>query len=292
MHVYLNGQFLRDEDARISVFDGGFLYGDGVYTTLRVYHGRAVDLPAHFHRLVAHARSLDISLNLDLPAMNDIVTRLVALNGLTASDGRLRITVSRSGSAADPLPLTDLDLLEPTVLATLAPVGPHLAAWQNTGISAVVLGPAFARSHFPELKTLNGLTTVLALRQAARNRCQEAILTAHGGFLLEGAVSNIFLVRQEELWTPACRGGFLPGRTRERVMALSRKLGLGIREESLTTADLAASQEVFCASSVREILPVISIDHRPVGTGRPGPVTRRIQEAYHDAMNAEFPDAC
>jgi len=286
MQVYLTGRFLPAAEARIPAFDGGFLYGDGVYTTLRTYRGRAVDLEPHWRRLTAHAHALEIPLDLDFPTLLEIGTQLIRRNGLSEEDGRLRITVSRGGDPAEALPLRNLERLLPTILATLVPVGEHIAGWQKEGISAMVLGPAYARSHFPELKTLNGLTTVLALRQAARTGCQEALLTTSRGRLLEGAVSNLFLVRKGELCTPAARGGFLPGLTRGRVLELADKAGFATQTGNLYRRDLAEADEVFCASSVREILPVVSIDRRPVADGSPGPMTRTLMQAYHEAMSA------
>ncbi len=284
MLVYLDGKFLPADQAQISIWDGGYLHGDGVYTTLRVYAGNPVELPAHWERLTLQARALEIPLDLSLETLGGIVAELVARNGLAEGDGRLRVTVSRGAPPDGSLPLTGLDRIRPTVLVTLVPVPDAIAAWQREGIGAVVLGPAYRRSHFPELKTLNGLTTVLALRQAARAGCREALLTTARGRLLEGAVSNLFLVRDGRLLTPAARGGFLPGLTRRRVLELARGLGTPAREASLYRRDLQEADEVFCASSVREILPVVRIDREPVGAGRPGPVTRTLQAAYRAAM--------
>lgn len=286
MQVYLNGRFLPAAEASIPAFDGGFLYGDGVYTTLRTYRGRAVDLQPHWRRLTAHAHALEIPLELELAALQEICTQLVRRNRLDDVDGRLRITVSRGGDPAEALPLRNLERLRPTILVTLVPVGENIGRWQQEGISAVVLGPAYARSHFPELKTLNGLTTVLALRQAARTGCQEALLTTSRGRLLEGAVSNIFLVRKGEMWTPAARGGFLPGLTRGRILELATSSGFEIQAANLDRRDLAEADEVFCASSVREILPVVTVDRQPVADGHPGPITRTLMQAYREAMSA------
>ncbi len=284
VYAYLNGEFPLDTEARVSVFDGGYLYGDGVYTTLRVYHGRALDLGAHWERLVQQATALAIPVPLALPQIQGITSKLIELNKLSGHDGRLRITISRGGSPSNPLPLHDLEKIPPSILATLCQVNPQIETWQKTGIKAVVLGPAYARSHFPELKSLNSLTTVLALRQAARTGCQEAILTAPGGRILEGAISNLFLVNQGRLLTPAVSGGFLPGLTRQRVLGLCQKLGISFSQQTLTTEDLTSAQEVFCVSSVREILPVVTIDQKPVHKGQPGTLTQQLQTAYKASM--------
>ncbi|MGD9549036.1 MAG: aminotransferase class IV [Candidatus Krumholzibacteriia bacterium] len=286
MHVFLNDRIIPADQATVSVFDGGFLHGEGVYTTLRLYGGRPADLAAHWDRLVRHAQALELDPGLDLDRLAAIIGDLARANGLTGTDGRLRITVSRGGDAGHPVPLTDPASVPPTLVITLVAVAPEIELWQREGIAAVVLGPAYARSHFPELKTLNGLTTILAQRQAARLGCQEAILTAAGGRLLEGAVSNLFLVRQGSLATPGAEGRFLPGRTREHIMAIAAGLGLPLHETTLRVADLADAEEVFVASSVREVLPVVTVDRNPVGAGRPGRVTRSIQAAYRPAVLA------
>jgi branched-subunit amino acid aminotransferase/4-amino-4-deoxychorismate lyase len=280
MIVYLNREYIDAAAARISAWDGGFLYGDGIYTTLRLYRGKPVDLGAHFQRLKSHAAELDLPLPLSEAEFGTIAARLARDNGLTKQDGRLRITVSRGGSPDNPLPVTGLDSIAPTVLVTLAPLGADLERWQAEGIPVITLDPSFARGNFPALKTLNSLATLRALRQAAAAGCPEAILSDPTGCLLEGAVSNLFLVSADHLLTPICRGGFLAGRTRERILAIAQREGIEVREKSLDRRHLEAACEVFMASSVREVLPVVSIDGSPVGDGLPGKMTRLIQDRY------------
>jgi branched-subunit amino acid aminotransferase/4-amino-4-deoxychorismate lyase len=287
MIVYLNREYIDAAAARISVWDGGFLYGDGIYTTLRLYRGRPVDLAAHFHRLQTQAAELDLPLPLSEAEFATIATRLARDNGLAKHDARLRITVSRGGSPDNPLPLAGLESIPPTVLVTLAPLGTELQRWQTEGIPVVTLDPSFARGNFPTLKTLNSLATLRALRQAAAVGCPEAILTDPAGCLLEGAVSNLFLVSADHLLTPLCRGGFLAGRTRERILAIAARENIEVRELSLDRQHLEAACEVFMASSVREVLPVVSIDGSPVGDGIPGKMTRRIQDHYRRDILAE-----
>ncbi|MBM4130362.1 D-amino acid aminotransferase [bacterium] len=288
MLVYLDGEYLPAERARISIWDGGFLYGDGVYTSLRLYSGRPLDLPAHLERLRRHAAALELPVPLSDARFAAVVARLAARNGLTAADARLRITVSRGGDADDPLPLRDLERLRPTVLVTLAPVPPAFAAWARDGIAACLLAPGSARGNLPHLKTLNALPALLAQRQAAARGCREAILVSEDGHLLEGSVSNLFLARDGRLCTPAGDDGLLAGRTRERVLTLAAGLGLACEARRLSPADLLAADEAFTASSVREILPVVGVDERPVGEGRPGPLTRRIQTAYRELVAREL----
>ncbi len=291
MQVFLNGEFMPATQARVSAFDGGFMYGDGVYTTLRLYRGRALDLAAHLERLRRHAAALALPVPLDDAAFAADIDRLVTLNGLREGDGRLRITISRGGDPDDPLPLRDLGRLAPTVLLALSPVPAELAAWARDGIAACVLAPGSARGGLAHLKTLNGLPAVLAQREAAARGCREAILAGDDGRLLEGAVSNLFLVAGGVLVTPAGEDHLLAGRTRERILGLAAGLGLPCASRRLELADLRAADEAFTASSVREVLPVVQVDGHPVADGRPGPVTRRLQAAYRDLVEKALPAA-
>jgi branched-subunit amino acid aminotransferase/4-amino-4-deoxychorismate lyase len=280
MIVYLNGKYVDATQARISVWDGGYLYGDGIYTTLRLYRGRPADLAAHYERLQNQAAELNLPLTLSPTDFREIAVHLAEVNDLTDEDGRLRITLSRGGSFENPLPLENLQQIPPTVLFTLAPLPAELENWRAQGIAAVTLDAAFARGNFPTLKSLNSLATLRALRQAAAAGCQEAILTDATGGLLEGAISNLFLVAGDHLLTPACGGNFLAGRTREHILAIAGREGIEVREKALDRRHLEAACEVFMASSVREVLPVISIDGVPVGDGKPGDFTRRLQALY------------
>lgn len=284
MFVYLNGNFVDAREAMIPVWDGGFLYGDGVYTTLRLYGGSPVDLAAHYLRLRNHAAALELPLPLTEADFLSIAHRLAAANDLESTDGRMRITISRGGGPDNPFPLKDLGNIKPTVLVTLTPVGEELDRWQKEGIPVITLDASYARGNSPELKTLNSLATMRALRRAAEEGCPEAILTDTEDRLLEGAISNLFLVSAGKLLTPVPTGGFLAGRTRERILAIAAAEKISVREKPLDRRHLAAACEVFMASSVREVLPVISIDGSEVGDGLPGEVTRLIQDRYRQAI--------
>ena len=286
MIVYLNGKYVDADKAVVSVWDGGFLYGDGVYTTLRLYGGEPLDLPAHFQRLSNHAAALDLPQPNTELEFGKIARRLARENGLTETDGRMRITITRGGGPDIPLPLSDLETIEPTVLVTLTAIGKEHDRWRKEGISVITLDASFARGNFPELKTLNSLATIRALRRATAAGCNEAILTDPSGCLLEGAISNLFLVSSGNLLTPVSTGGFLPGRTRKRILDIAAREGITVREKQLDRRHLEAACEVFLASSVREVLPVISIDGQTVGDGAPGEMTRRIQDIYRGDMLA------
>ena len=287
MIVYLNGKYIDADRAVVSVWDGGFLYGDGVYTTLRLYAGEPLDLSAHFQRLAKHAATLDLPLVKTEVEFREIARHLASENDLAGTDGRMRITITRGGGPDTPLPLSHLETIEPTVLVTLTGIGDEHDRWRKEGISVITLDASFARGNFPELKTLNSLATIRALRRATAAGCQEAILTDPAGSLLEGAISNLFLVSSGNLLTPVCTGGFLPGRTRERILDIAAGEGITVREKQLDRRHLEAACEVFLASSVREVLPVVSIDGRPVADGAPGEMTVRIQDRYRRDILAD-----
>jgi len=291
MQVYLNGQYLDATQARVSVWDGGYLYGDGVTTTLRLYHGQPLDLVAHLDRLRRHAAALALPMPLVEAEAIAVIDRLVSANDLRTRDGRLRITISRGGDPDDPLPLRGLERLTPTVLMTLAVVPDELAIWARDGIEVCLLDPGSARGNLPHLKTLNGLPALLAQRQAAARGCREAILVSEDGQLLEGSISNLFLVTGGRLQTPAGAGGLLPGRTRERILALAAGLAIDCDRRRLDPTDLLTADEAFTASSVREILPIVAVDGRPLGGGRPGPLTRELQRAYRELVEMALPAA-
>jgi len=290
MIIYLNGEFVPAQEARISVFDGGFMYGDGIYTTLRLYQGQPLDLAAHHARLASHTAELQITLSLLLPQLRAVITELVKHNNLEQADGRLRITVSRQGNPACPLPLHGLADIPATVVITLTPVSSDLARWQREGISVISLPAGSSRGNFPALKTLNALATVSALRQAAAAGCQEALLTGSDGHLQEGAVSNIFLVCGDHLVTPVSEGQFLAGRTRERILQIAAAENISVRQKNIDKRHLTAACEVFVVSSVREVLPVIQVDGRAVGDKTPGPVTELLQKKYRAAIQRELRD--
>ena len=282
MIVYLNGNCLPADQAQVGIFDGGFMYGDGIYTTLRLYDGLPLDLAAHWERLKRQTAQLELAFTLTVEDLRGIIAELVQSNDLDGRDGRLRISVSRSGDPLNPLPVRNLISIPATVVITLVPVSPDLARWQAEGIPVICLDEGSARGNFPELKTLNALATLRALRQAAAAGCPEAILTGPEGRLLEGAVSNLFLVSGDHLVTPASEGEFLAGRTRERILKIASREKIEVRHKMIDRRHLAAACEVFVVSSVREVLPVVSIDDAVVGDGAPGPVTRLFQAKYRD----------
>ena len=287
MIVYLDGAYLNAGEAHVSLFDAGYLYGDGLFETLRLYGGSPFDLPGHLSRLQRQLDLLGYDCHLTSAEVSGILDELLTRNELTGQDARARLTVSRGGRPGELLPVADLEQLPPTISICVTPLPPELEGWQQYGISVKVMTAAFARGNFPQLKSLNYLPSLLALRFAAARDCQEAILVNRQGKLLEGATSNIFLVTQGIIRTPPPRLGLLAGRTRSLTLVAAGNLGYRCEELACDRRDLFTADEIFLTSSVREVVPVVRIDGTAVSGGQPGYITRALQKQYRqDVANA------
>ena len=272
--------------ASISIWDAGFLFGEGVFTTLRLYNGKPLDLACHWSRLTHQAGELSIPLMVPLPQIQSIVKELAAKNQLEFCDSRLRITITRGGNADQPMPITPNADQEPTILMTISPLPEGFDAEMSSGINVITLGPEFTRHSRPDLKSLNYLSSVLAMREARQQTCSEAIVFDEKGFITEAAMSSVFLCHSSEIFTPPNNGNILDGRTRKSVIHIARENGLSCEEKNLTRADLESASEVFLCNSIREIVPVIIIDDQPVGQQRPGPITVQMRHWYRAALHS------
>jgi branched-subunit amino acid aminotransferase/4-amino-4-deoxychorismate lyase len=267
--VYLNGAILPSREAMISPLDRGFLYGDGLFETMRSYGGKIHLLARHLARL---RRSAD-HLLLPLPSDQDLVTALRAtLEANGGGDLALRLTVSRGTGA-----IGDISGDMPTLLVTPRPLT------QRDGRPEALITLSVWRSP-PEtgmaVKSLNYLTGAQAARELADAGVGEGILLTHEGWVAEGSVSNIFALRDDLLRTPPLSLGILDGITRRRVMELAGTIGIEVREERFTPEFLRSCRECFYTNSVREVVPVSSVDGHRVGDGDVGPVTRKLLDAY------------
>jgi branched-chain amino acid aminotransferase len=274
--VYLNGRVVPAAGARVSVFDRGFLYGDGLFETMRSYRGALFGLSEHLARLRASARWLGIP----VPSIewSRAIERLLWRNDLIDGDASVRITLTRGPGRPGLLPPV---AVTPTVLIVAAAIGPEVARAQRRGARVTLL--PFARDGATAgHKTLDYVPAILGRMQAQRVDAFEALYVTPRGHVTEGTTSNLFVVRHDELLTPplAAAGGVLPGVTRRLVMDLARTLTLRVRERRVPVRELLAADEAFCTSSVVEIVPIVRVDHQPVADGRCGALTRRLQHGY------------
>lgn len=289
MIVDLDGQHLDAQQARVSPFDGAYLYGDGLFDTLRSYRGHLYRLEDHLARLRREAELLQLPLDTGLEGWKERLRALLEANDLMDDDARLRIQISRGGDAETHPYLADPEGLEPVVFVVARPVDPALERQQREGVRVMSLQNSFARGNFPLIKSLNYLPSVMALRFANSSGFAEALLLNRQQKVLEGASSNVFVVQGGRLRTPSTRLGLLPGITRDVVLELAGELGIAAEEVGFELRDLLIADEVFLTGSVKEVVPVIGVDRSVIGPGEPGPVTRRIQQAYRDDVERRRP---
>lgn len=286
IRVYIDGQVREPERATVSVFDRGFLFGDSVYETIACLGGRLVFLSEHLDRLERSAAGLHFT----PPARGSIVeaiTRTVAASG--ESEARVRVIVTRG---VGPLDIDPATAGRAQLIVIVQPLGGPTAETIAGGVAVEVLslsrtGPGNVA---PTIKSGNYLNSVLAIAEARRRRpgAGEAILCASNGSVAEGATSNVFLVKDGAVITPGLEVGILEGVTRGKVLALARQAGLPTREPGfIAPPELLAADEVFLTGAVRGILPVTSVDGRPVASGRPGPITSRLLRLYQDLIRED-----
>ena len=275
----INGEIVPGERAQISVLDNGFTFGDSVYETLRTYGGRPFHLDKHLHRLRRSANRLGIEIPLSDETLGGWLGALLARSANPES--YIRFIVSRG--------LGDISyhferVQGPTVVMVVKPYEPLPESSFRDGVAVAVVG--VRRNHpqalDPAIKSCNLLNNILAVREAQAGGGTEAIMLNDRGEVAEGASSNVFLVRGGVLVTPPLHAGILAGITREVLLQLAHTLGIPAHEESFGLAELFAADEVFITSSLKEATPVATIDGRPVGTGRPGPVTLRLLAAFRE----------
>ncbi len=275
--VSLNGRLVPAARAKISVFDRGFLYGDGLFETLRSYRGALVALDDHLLRLKSSAAFFGIPVP-DRPWAEEI-RELLLDNDLLSQDASVRITVTRGPGVPGLLPPTRV---EPTVLMVAAPVAPEVVQQQRAGINVTLL--PFAKSGFlAEHKLLNYVPAILGRLIAQAQQAQEA-LYAEGGWISEGTTSNLFLWRGGKLLTTPLHG-LLPGVTRRWVSEIAAAKSLPLLERPISVRALKSADEAFLTASVVEVLPVVRVEGQPIGTGRVGPITRKIQRFYRQLVD-------
>lgn len=280
--VYVNGAWVAAEEARVLAADRGLLYGWGLFETIRVAGGRPVLLERHLDRLFRSAPVLGLELPWERAELAALAAEAVARNGL--AEGALRLTVT-----AGPGPAPGPGGGPPGLVLAPRPGRPPEAAYARGWRAAVA---AVRRNHLSPLarvKSLNYLDNLLARREAAARGADEALLLNAAGEVAEGATTNVFFVLRGRLCTPAPESGALPGVMRERVLAVASAL-LPVEEGRYRLAELAATEEAFLTNALLGVMPLVAVDGRPVGSGRPGPVTRELRRLLETAPMASSPE--
>jgi branched-chain amino acid aminotransferase len=278
-YASVNGMITPAAEARVSVLDNGFAFGDGVYETLRTYHGRPFHLDRHLARLRDSAALLGIEGMPDDGALARDLDALLQAAGNPES--YIRIMVTRGVGEVS----YRFDRIEgPTVVMLARAYEPFPGRTYTEGIPVIVSSVRrnSPRALDPAMKCCNLVNNILAVREAQARGATEALMLNETGELAEGASSNLFLVAGGRLLTPPLDAGILPGVTRGLVLELAREAAISVREEPVAVKDLLAADEVFITSTLKEIAPVATVDGQPVGTGRPGPVTARLLALYRE----------
>jgi len=279
--VYLNGALVPRSQARISPFDLGFLYGYGLFETMRAYSGHIFRLGIHMERLRRSAALIGLPLEaLDLgKACYD------TLKANKLSNARIRLTVSIGEGEATPNPPKHP---KPTVLVIAASYTPPSAETYQKGYKAVV-SPIRQNSQSPlsHLKTVNYLNQLLARREAKEKGADEAILLNESGLLCEGSTNNVFLVSKGNLVTPNEESGCLPGITRQTVIELASELGIRVTEREVRLEELFRANEAFLTSSLIELMPLTEVNGEPIGESKRSKITERLMSAYKEAVVKE-----
>lgn len=277
--AYLNGVFLPLENAQVSVLDRGFLFGDGIYEVIPVYGGRLFRLPHHLRRLHDSLAGVRITNPLSDAQWTAMLTELVSRN--EGSDQAVYMKVTRGADKkrdhAFPAGIT------PTVFAMSAPMPPVRDLDKETGVSAITL--ADIRWKMCNVKAITLLPNVLLRQQAIDAGSVEAILI-NDGYAIEGAASNLFIVKDGVITTPPLSSALLPGITRDLILELAARNVIPCREADITEAELYDADEVWLTSSTREISPVVTLNEQPVDDGNPGPVWKQMILLYRDYTNA------
>jgi len=289
MIVYVNGSFVDEEEAKVSVFDHGFLYGDGVFEGIKAYNARIFALDEHVDRFFESAQSLQLTLPLSRSEMKQAIIETVRRNNL--KDAYIRPVASRGKGA---LGLDPRSCKKATVVII---VDAEIRHPEDTGGTSLtqkgikVITTTFRRNGpdvlSPRVKSTNYLNNILAKLQANAVGVQDAIFLNAQGFVCELTGDNLFVVKNSRVITPPLWFGVLDGVTRRAILRISREMGSEATEEPLTLHDLYTCDECFCTATRVEVLPIVWVDGRQVGNGSPGPVTGKITKRFLELANRE-----
>ena len=283
MWIYLDGRFVQREEAKVSVFDHGLLYGDGVFEGIRAYDGKVFRLDAHVNRLYDSAKTINLMPPMTRDEMKALILETVRKNGL--KNGYIRPVVTRG---VGDLGLDPRKCPKPTVFIIAVEWGAMYGDLYEKGLKAVSVSvrrnPAEALP--PNAKTLNYINNILAKMESYLKGGDEAIIFDTNGYLSEGSGDNIFVVKNGVLATPPCLNN-LRGITQQVVIECAGALGIEVLWQNMGFFDLYTADEVFVTGTAAEVAPIVEIDGRIIGTGKPGPVTKRLMAAFREVTKRE-----
>lgn len=274
--VYLNGKFVPESEARISVYDHGFLYGDGVFEGIRAYNGRIFRLDEHVERLFESAKAIALEIPMTPAEMKELLLEACRVNNLR--DAYIRPIIARG---VGDLGLDPRKCKTPTVVVLARAMGALYGDKYEKGLKlcSVSVRRNSPNSLSPNIKSLNYLNNILARIEVNHQGMDEGILLDNNGFVSEATADNIFIVKRGVVVTPPTYNS-LKGITRGAVLEIAKELGYPVEEQPITMFDVYAADEVFITGTAAEIAPCVEVDHRVVGDGKPGPVTKHLIEGF------------
>ncbi|MGQ9576730.1 MAG: branched-chain-amino-acid transaminase [Thermoguttaceae bacterium] len=278
LQVYINGKLYDKQDAKISVYDHGLLYGDGVFEGIRSYGGKVFRLQQHLDRLWNSAKAIWLEIPMSKEQMAKAIEDTLAVNGI--KDGYIRVLVTRGEGTLglDPNRCSSPQVIIITDKITLYPDELYQKGLEIITVSTIRNHPAAVN---PRIKSLNYLNNILAKIEGLQAGCIEALMLNHKGEVAECTGDNIFIARWGKLLTPPTEAGILEGITRQAVIELAGQAGIEVRETPLTRHDVYIADECFLTGTAAEVVPVVKVDSRRIGDGTPGPITRDLMGRFH-----------
>jgi branched-chain amino acid aminotransferase len=276
--IFIDGKYCSERDAKVSVFDHGLLYGDGVFEGIRAYHGHVFKLKEHIDRLFYSAKAILLEIPMSHAQLMKATVEACRANKLR--DGYIRLVVTRGVGT---LGLNPRTCKKPSVIIIADKIQLYPPEYYKRGLDIITV-PTVRNLHSalnPAIKSLNYLNNILAKIEANNAGVEEAVMLNAEGFVAECTGDNLFIVKNRALFTPPLSAGALYGITRQTVIELAEEAGLKVSEPNLTRYDLFNADECFLTGTGAELIPVVKIDGRVIGTGKPGPITRRLEEDYH-----------
>jgi branched-chain amino acid aminotransferase len=284
MKIYLDGKFVDESEAKVSVFDHGLLYGDGVFEGIRLYDGNIFRLEEHLERLEYSAKALLLSLPLNRKELTEAVSETCRINQLT--DAYIRLVVTRG---VGDLGLAPWLCPKPTIFIIASRISLYPQEFYDKGLAIVTvptrrIGPAALP---PTIKSLNYLNNILGKIEAKQFGALEAIMLNEQGYVAECTADNVFIVHKGAILTPSASQGALVGITRGVVLDIGNELGIPTREVNLTRYDIWCADECFLTGTGAEVIPVVKLDGREIGPGRPGPITHQVLTSFRRRVKLE-----
>ncbi len=282
--IYLDGKFVNEKQAKISVFDHGLLYGDGVFEGLRTYSGKIFRLDEHIERLYKSAKAILLEIPVSKEEMAQIIKKTIKKNKLKDSYVRVVVTRGKGDLGLDPRKCP-----QPSVFVIASKIKLYPEEYYQKGLSVVTIATRrnLTESLNPAIKSLNYLNNILAKIEATNAGAMEGLFLNNDGYVAECTGENIFIISGNFLYTPPISAGALDGITRDTVLQIGKTVGLSVSEKLLTRYDLYNADECFLTGTAAEIIPVTLIDGRIIGSGKSGSLTCKIREEFHKIVLEE-----